>query len=594
MIDPKNKIFAGSLSLLFLLSISLSTQAQRLTEAIHLNQVGFYPESPKIAVVTEGEPDVFYILKPDFSDTLFTGQLSSIREALNSGERVRIADFTRMTEPGTYILWITKLGYSYPFTIKPNVYEDVAKASLKGFYHQRASTGISYQYGGKWARPAGHPDTLVVVHPSAATEQRPANSVISASRGWYDAGDYNKYAVNSGISMGTLFSLYEDFPDYLSSFSVNIPESGNGLPDILNELLWNLRWFLDMQDPHDGGVYHKLTTANFEGRVMPAEAKNTRYVIQKSVTGTLNFAAVMAQASRIFEHYPEVVPGLADSTLDAAKKAWQWALDHPDSLYRQNEMNERYNPDILTGAYGDSNASDEFFWAATELFTTTGEERYLDEVDQFWSDELSVPSWNSVQALGTYTLARTGHRSDESTSDEAIEARNLIIGLADRLIEGGSETGYQTVMDRDAGNYTWGSSGVAANQGIVLIQAYLLSGERNYLEHAHSNLDYLLGRNATGYSFLTGHGYKTPLNIHHRASDANPLREPVPGLLAGGPNPGQQDECIYPSDLPATSYIDDWCSYASNEITINWNAPMVYLSAALEALQFEAGFSAED
>lgn len=153
---------------LLITSFSLA-EAQRLSESIHLNQIGFYPQAPKIAVVTEGEPDYFYVLSPDFSDTLYTGQLSSIREAPNSGERVRVADFSDFNEPGTYIIWITKLGYSYPFTIKPSVYEDAAKASLKGFYFQRMSAPISYEYGGKWARPAGHPDTLVVVHPSAAT-----------------------------------------------------------------------------------------------------------------------------------------------------------------------------------------------------------------------------------------------------------------------------------------------------------------------------------------------------------------------------------------------------------------------------------------
>ncbi len=582
------------LTAILFLSAAYCADAQRLNESIHLNQVGFYPESPKIAIVTEGEPDNFFILTPDFSDTLFTGPLSEIREAPNSGESVRIADFTEMTEPGTYILWITNLGYSYPFTVESRVYEDAAKASLKGFYHQRVSTGIPYEYGGKWARPAGHPDTQVAVHPSAATEQRPENSEISAPRGWYDAGDYNKYAVNSGITMGTMFSLYEDFPEYMSTFDINIPETGNGLPDVLNELLWNLRWFLDMQDPHDGGVYHKLTTANFEGRVMPAEAKSTRYVIQKSVTGTLNFAAVMAQASRIYENYERVVPGLADSALTAAKSAWEWAIENPEMLYDQNEMNERYNPDILTGAYGDNDASDEFFWAAVELFVTTGDRSYLDNAELFPADETSVPSWRSVRTMGYYTLSQHGDKIDQANSGDVSSARDLIIDLADRLIDGVSETGYQTVMDRDGSNYIWGSSGVAANQGMALIQAYLLTEDRKYLEYAHSNMDYLLGRNATGFSFLTGHGHKTPLHIHHRPSDARALREPVPGLLSGGPNQGQQDECVYPSDLPAKSYIDDWCSYAANEIAINWNAPMVYLSAGLEALQFKAGFSSDE
>lgn len=558
-----------------------------------MNQIGFYPDSPKHAVVTEGEPDVFYILTPDFSDTLYTGQLGPIREAPNSGERVRMADFSDFSETGTYILWITKLGYSWQFKVSPRIYEDVAKASLKGYYHQRASTDIPYEYGGKWARPAGHPDTLVVVHPSAATSERPAHSVISAPKGWYDAGDYNKYSVNSGISMGTLFSLYEDFPEYMSQFMVDIPESGNELPDILDENLWNLRWFLNMQDPNDGGVYHKLTTANFSGQVMPAEAKGTRYVVQKSVTATLNFAAVMAQASRILAEYEDMVPGLADSTLEASKLAWEWANENPDQLYDQNAMNEQYNPDILTGAYGDRDASDEFIWAAAELYSTTGDPMYLDEVDLFPSDEASVPNWGNVQTLAYYTLSRLEESLPDEASDYVERANRLILDLADRLIEDVSETGYGTVMDRNAGHYSWGGSGHAGNQGVTLIYAYRLTGNRAYLDFTHTNLDYLLGRNATGYSFLTGYGSKSPLNIHHRPSQARPLREPVPGLLSGGPNPGQQDECEYTSDLPALSYIDDWCSYAANEITINWNAPFVYLAAAMEALQFDAGYAEE-
>lgn len=580
---------------IIILVISFSiTDAQRLSESIHLNQVGYYPGSPKIAVVTEGEPDYFYVLTPDFSDTLYTGQLSSIREAPNSGERVRVADFSDFKEPGTYIIWITKLGYSYPFTVAPRIYEEAAKASLKGFYFQRASTPITYEHAGEWARPAGHPDTLVVVHPSAATDQRPAHSTISVPKGWYDAGDYNKYAVNSGITMGTLFSLYEDFPEYMKALEVNLPETGNGLPDVLNESLWNLRWYLNMQDPHDGGVYHKLTTANFAGRVMPAEDKNTRYVIQKSVTGTLNFAAVMAQASRIFEKYENVVPGLADSTRTAAQKAWQWARENPDKTYNQNEMNERYNPDILTGAYGDRDPSDEFIWAAIELFAATGDEKYYEAVDLFPSDETQVPSWGNVKTLGYYTLARMGEELPERAAQDVSRAIELIIDLAERLTDGVSETGYRTVMDRDADNYRWGSSSVAANQGIALINAYLLTEDQKYLDYAHSNLDYLFGRNATGYSFLTGHGFKTPLYIHHRPSDARATRKPVPGLLSGGPNPGQQDECIYPSDYPAKSFLDDWCSYASNEIAINWNAPMAYFAAAMEALQFRGGYSTEE
>lgn len=577
-------------TLLFFFSFCVifsSAEAQRLTDAIKLNQVGFYPESSKIAVIPDSTSGSFYIVTTDFSDTLYTGRPGTVQNAPNSGEQVRIADFSDLNQSGHYVLWIPDLGHSYPFSVSDYVHEDAAKAALKSFYFQRASTAIPYEYGGKWARPAGHADNEVIIHPSAASEQRPAGSIISVQMGWYDAGDYNKYAVNSGISTATLLSLYEDFPEYMSTFETGIPESDNSLPDILDEVLWNLRWYMKMQDPADGGVYHKLTSASFSGQVMPVEDTNERYVVQKSVTGTLNFAAVMAQAARVFRDYQNEVPAFADSAVIASLNAWLWARQNQDKLYNQDDLNEQFDPDITTGAYGDNDTSDEFIWAATELFTTTKNSLFYNAVDLFPSDEATVPGWRNVRTLGYYTLARHAEELSESNAEDISRAEQLIVNLADSLINSGSETGYETLMDRNAGNYVWGSSSVAANQGIALIQAYGITENRKYLDYALSNLDYLFGRNATGYSFLTGHGYKTPRNIHHRPSGSHLLPEPVPGLLAGGPNPGQQDGCDYPSDLPALSYVDDYCSYASNEIAINWNAPMVYLTAALEALQFE-------
>jgi endoglucanase len=144
-------------------------------------------------------------------------------------------------------------------------------------------------------------------------------------------------------------------------------------------------------------------------------------------------------------------------------------------------------------------------------------------------------------------------------------------------------------MGATADHFVWGSNSVAANQGILLVWAYRLTGERAYLRRALANLDYLMGCNATGYSFVTGVGDRTPQNPHHRPSVSDGVDAPVPGLLVGGPNPGQQDGCTYPSDAPARSYTDVTCSYASNEIAVNWSAPLVYLAAAMEALRHDAG-----
>ena len=132
------------------------------------------------------------------------------------------------------------------------------------------------------------------------------------------------------------------------------------------------------------------------------------------------------------------------------------------------------------------------------------------------------------------------------------------------------------------GGFFWGSNSAVANQSMILIQAYQLTNNTDYLNAAQANLDYLFGRNATDYSFVTGFGSLTPMDIHHRPSRADGIAEPVPGFLAGGPHSGQNDNCSgYPSTLPALSYLDHWCSYSTNEVTINWNAPLVYVLAAL-------------
>jgi hypothetical protein len=203
-------------------------------------------------------------------------------------------------------------------------FKDIAEASLKAFYLIRSGVPIETQYAGEYARPLSHKDTHVRVHPSAASLDRPAGTVISSPLGWYDAGDYNKYVVNCAYSCGLMLLAYEQIPDYFKQHESNIPESSNRTADILDEVMFSLKWMLTMQDPEDGGVYHKLTTPHFEEFIMPSECKQQRYVVQKSVTATYDFAAIMAQAARIFKgnlDYPE----FSTQALVAAEKAYNWA-----------------------------------------------------------------------------------------------------------------------------------------------------------------------------------------------------------------------------------------------------------------------------
>ena len=569
---------------LFLLFSTNLIFAQSKTEDIRLNQIGFYPDGPKTAIIVESSAEQFYITTPDFQDTLYAGALSAPKTWQYSQESVRQADFSDLTAIGTFVVLVPDLGYSAPFDIKPRVHQEVARATTKAFYFQRMSIDLTKEYAGKWARPMGHPDTSVSVHASAASPERPEGTVISSPHGWYDAGDYNKYIVNSGISTYTMLAIYEHFPEYSRSLETNIPESGDVVPNVLDESLWNIRWMLTMQDPHDGGVYHKCTHANFSGVIMPHQATAPRYVVQKSSTATLDFAAVMAQAARIFRDFETEMPGFADSCLTAALAAWDWARQNPDTYYRQSQVNNIYEPNISTGEYGDSNDSDEFRWAAAELYITTKQDSFITAVNPLGGGNASVPAWPNVGALGLYSLAY--HRTNLTAAIDTTILKNRLIRLADDLKTEYSRSAYQVMLS----SFPWGSNAVAANQSMATIQAFKLTADSSYLDAAIANLDYLLGRNATTYCFVSGQGEKPPMHFHHRPSEADDVVEPVPGLLAGGPNPSQQDNCPgYPSDLPAKSYVDDWCSYASNEICINWNSPIAYVATALEAIKSSTG-----
>ncbi|WP_069658805.1 glycoside hydrolase family 9 protein [Arcticibacter eurypsychrophilus] len=583
------------ISFLFIpLILMIWTTLYAQTDLIKLNQLGFYNKAPKFAFITGTLPaSQFYIVSKLGKDTVFRSTLGPVSKSAYSETQTRMVDFSTLQQSGIFVLVVPGIGSSYPFTIGKNVNQHAAIATLKGFYYQRVSMPLDLQYAGKWNRPAGHPDTRVLIHPSAASAQRPAGTVIASPGGWYDAGDYNKYIVNSGITMGTLLSAYEDFPHYFDTLKTNIPESGNRLPDQLDEVLYNLRWMLTMQDPNDGGVYNKCTNAAFDGMVMPGVTKAPRFVVQKGTAATLGFAAVAAQAARILKKYPTELPGLSDSCLKASTMAWEWALKNPNMEYNQTLINSKYKPQISTGGYGDKAFSDEWFWAASELYCSTGDKRYETNIKDGLQKRITVPSWANVSALGWYSLLRNKTALPPLLKEQIDSAGLEIIRIADKFIENERLNAFKTVMGQSARDFNWGGNSVAANQGILLINAYLLTHNKKYVDHALTNLDYILGRNATGYCFVTGIGSKSVKHPHHRQSVADKIADPVPGLMSGGPNPGMQDVktvCTYPEKAPELAYIDRDCSYASNEIAINWNAPIVYLSNAIEALQSEIGY----
>jgi endoglucanase len=438
--------------------------------------------------------------------------------------------------------------------------------SMRAFYGQRCGCAVDlgdgYRYASCHAVDGFHPS-------SGRTGSLPNHG------GWHDAGDYGRYIVNSAITCGTLLWAWELYPSALRTLSLRIPESGGKLPDYLAEVRWNLEWMLSLQDL-DGGVWHKQTSEQFCGFVMPPDDKLASYVIgtgtapYKSTCATAGLAAVMAIAARCYGEYDET---FASSCLAAAKRAWSWALAHPDVLFA--------NPaGVTTGAYGDTDCHDQILWAAAELWRTTGDRQYEHaflQAVQGGAMQINRPSWSDVRPLAYWTYALTQRTADQAVRGRIVEqTRASAMNLVSRY----KVSGYGNTLDSQ--DYGWGSNGTAANQSLLLLLAHHLEPDAQYVDAAMGNLHYLLGRNCFGVSWVTHLGGNPYLHPHHRPSVADGIPAPWPGLMSGGPNakPADKVGLALPKLPPMRMWADDAMAYSLNEVAINWNAPLVFLLAA--------------
>ena len=534
---------------------------------ILIDQIGYEPGTEKLALLTtDSERFVVTTLE---GDVVFEGETSGPQYWDLSGDTVRIADFSALVTPGTYRISVPGKALSAPFEIGNHLYRNLADAALKSYYYARCGTDIPETYGGKWHWKGGHPDTLVLVHASAADQHRPEGTSISSPGGWYDAGDYGKYIVNSSITTWTLLMSAALNREYHQQQNLNIPESEDEVPDILNEALVNLNWMMTMQDSNDGGLYHKLTTKAFDGFIMPDATTAQRYVVQKSTPASLDFAATLARASRLLEQ--NGMTDLAGQMQARAQNAWSWAEEHPEKYYRQPE-------DFSTGAYADTSLVDEWFWAASELYLSTGDEKYKEKLMGLYTPPVT-PKWDVVNALGVISLLTSDRRG------EFREYERDFLAYVDGMLRKERSNPYRISTD----SFAWGSNSDIANDGMLKLVAFFLTGDAAYAGSARNDLHYLLGRNATGYCFVTGYGSKSPRHPHNRIMAADGVDEPIPGFLVGGPNTVVLTDCepenVVRSNFPAASYTDTQCSYSTNETAINWNAPLVFLSSGLSRLQ---------
>ena len=543
---------------------------------IRLNQVGFAPNQEKTATIDvdslNAAPCEVLILNAA-NDAVWQGMASETMANPVSGKFRQIVDFSDLQEEGVYQIILMNQHTPIPqrFQITDHPYRELTRKALRAFYYQRASMDIVEPFAEGYTRKAGHPDGHVLVHASAATEERPEGTVISSPGGWYDAGDYNKYIVNSGFTMGVWLMAYEMNKTYFDALNLNIPESGSAMPDMLEEAMYNIRWMMTMQDT-DGGVYHKLTTPNFEKFIRPDQCKQQRYVVLKTTAATLDFAATMALAARVYASYD---PDFCAQAKEAAEQAYAWALEHPEVYYDQPAMNEEFKPEITTGAYDDFDVQDEFYWAETELFLLTGEKAFQEAALTHRPKEFTPAVWGNVAELADMELGN---------------AEAILAHLQPYLDEAETVSVYRSPYGNREDDFFWGcNSEGCCWRGIECLYAYRMTGEEKYRINAERCLDYILGQNSTGYCFVTGFGNRPTSHPHHRLSYSHP-KGTHPGFLAGGPNRERQDAATdgvkYPKDVTADeSYLDYQPSYASNEVTINWNVTLFALSAGIDAMQ---------
>ena len=552
--------------------LAVAAYAAAPTSDIKVDQAGYLNGAPKVALVVSDKAGAeFTVRRAADGSVAATGKLSSAAPDTDSGDQVRAADFSGLTASGRYYLDVPGAGRSWDFEIGPAVYARVWYLAMRSYYGQRC--GIAVDLGPEFPGFRHEACHLQGAYHASSGKAGPH----PAKGGWHDAGDYGRYVVNSGISTGTLLWTWEMFATRIRSVKLNIPESGNGTPDILNEIRWNLEWMLSMQD-EDGGVWHKQTSERFCGFVMPEKDELVSYVVGtgrdpfKSSCATGDFAAVMAIAARAYKPFDSA---FAERCLQAAARAWTWLEKYPAVAFR--------NPaGVSTGDYGDGDCGDERLWAAAELARTTGgavyRKYFLEHYAGFRKSirPAEPQSWNKVAnlALWTYVLGGgSGAAADEIRADSA--------AAADQIVERTKGSAYRvSLTTRD---YIWGSNSVTANYGMQLLVANALQHKAGYTETALDNLHYLMGRNTFSLSFVTQVGANPFRHPHHRPSGADTNSEPWPGLLSGGPNRGRQDPAMrkLPADLPpAKMYLDDQEAYSANEVAINWNAPLVFVLAA--------------
>ncbi|MNZ52772.1 Cellulose 1,4-beta-cellobiosidase precursor [compost metagenome] len=454
---------------------------------------------------------------------------------------------------------------------------------MEYFYFHRMGIDIEPQYlsNPAFAHTALHPgDSSVGCFNDWCQGER-----LNVKNSWADAGDFGVYPVNHAISAWTLLNLYERYPDVFPDGSLNIPESGNGIPDILDEVLFGSAFMKGIM-PSTGLASHKIHNdqwSAFPVTDIDSENAMARHAQPPSTNATYAVARNLAHLARLIKSYDT-----AESVKmwNMAKDAWSRAQANPNVLYSTQTVDGAGG-----GDYEDAQTSDDQYAAAAELYLTAYafEDQELPEYRSAVTTsrhylEISTFDWQYTAATGTLSLLSAAN--DLPDSDRETMKSNLL-RHGDELLSTISKEGYPVLLSGSE-SYDWGSNSFIVNKMILLGYAYDLSRNPDYLLAIHRSMDYLMGNNAMGLSFITGYGKYHETDTHDRWAWGK-YQEGVyypKGWLSGGPNNKLINDPVTPTDQPAAkSYAsrntapDAWCS---KENTINWNAPLVWVSKYIQ------------
>lgn len=534
------------------------------------NQIGYLPRWPKVVMLLGDEnvqTHTAQLVNADNSQSVLTITPGRVMTDPQTGDSLRVLDFSAVTTPGRYYIHYQD-SRSSTFRIGDDVYREPLRLMLRSYYLQRCGVAINDDET-QVRHAACHLQDGVLAHADVTGARGTSYPAVG---GWHDAGDYGKYVATAAVTIGRLLNLYELYPSQFPDRQLNIPESGNGVSDLLDEVRIEMTWLLSLQRK-DGAVYRKVSGMNWPKKVTPDQDDQPRFVFGVSTPETAKFAAVAAMSARVYQASD---PAYSQACLSAARRAWSYLEQHPTMQVDWVESDDQGSGKYLYSEVDQEEAlltdADDRLWAAVELFATTKDEQFQRYVrTQVPNFSFTLFEWKdpSPLALVTYYRLDSTGRSDRRNAHH-IQAQ--IVKRADQILKTIRQSGYRIATDR----FVWGSNKMAAEEGITLVHAYQITGNPLYWRGALDQVDYLLGRNHFGMSFVASLGERSVQHVCHIPSRVTGIA--VLGLLVGGPNAAAQ--CgIAPKGRGPLSYVDHEESYATNENAIDYNASAIALIA---------------